>query len=346
VVGQIAINVSEVGIFVAVTDSDGDFIDNLTQADIQVYEDGEPKELTSFSRRDVPFHVLMVFDCHSLLRMSLGAGKAIPDTAAPKIPSEFVNAAVRFGRSIKSQERLAIAVTDWSDGVVLVSDWNDVKTSSIDLRSACERPNVFDPPLPIERVLSAIERKARSIPGRKAAVWIGAELPFVSNYFNVSQPRDPKHPTIQNGATAIPLVPDYKRDANFQKDLELAASCDCAIYPVTFPLGTSPMLAAGAIGDAIGKNEDERLHRLEAIGRASGGYSFVLRKQEDIDRLSAQLNRETGSSYYLAIKPNVAHIEDGKSHHIQVKGRNPKWKILQSKNTYFSRPASAGSPSH
>jgi hypothetical protein len=78
------------------------------------------------------------------------------------------------------------------------------------------------------------------------------------------------------------------------------------------------------------------VHRFEAVGRNSGGRSLSLSKFQDIDALSSAFNREVGSSYYLSFKPLAAQTERGKVHHIEVKVRNAKWKVLQSRIAYVS----------
>jgi hypothetical protein len=177
---QITVNVTEIGFDVAVKDSDGNSVSSLSQDDFQLFEDGENRDLVSFERRDTPFYVLVVFDCHSLEREYVGGGSSreISKSSVPKNPWDYLNTALRFVQALKAQQQVAIAVTDWTKGIEIVRDWEDTRAPvQIALDTACGRPNEFAPQS-IQRLFSAIATKSQSIPGRKAVVWIGPEWPY------------------------------------------------------------------------------------------------------------------------------------------------------------------------
>src|SRR5687767_14269233 len=59
----IRVNVPLVSLDVAVLDSGGRPITNMTQDDFRIFDNGEQKEIKAFSSVETPYNVLALFDC-------------------------------------------------------------------------------------------------------------------------------------------------------------------------------------------------------------------------------------------------------------------------------------------
>jgi Ca-activated chloride channel homolog len=93
----IRVDTSLVTVPVIVTDSVGRFVTGLTRSDFQIFEDGKPQEISSFSATEAPFNVALIIDSSSSTQYWL-------DTIR--------KAALSFVKQLQTQDRVLIVTVD------------------------------------------------------------------------------------------------------------------------------------------------------------------------------------------------------------------------------------------
>ena len=121
----ISVNTTEVSLPVTVRDSAGLLVNNLTQKDFRVFEDGVDQPLSDLSLRKVPVDVALIVDASSSVAGNL---------------EDFRNAAEGFAAHLAVDDRVSLIQFD--DRVVMLQDWTG---SLVQLRRALRRivPGMF-----------------------------------------------------------------------------------------------------------------------------------------------------------------------------------------------------------
>jgi VWFA-related protein len=96
-VETIRVETSLITVPVVVTDSAGRFVGGLTRNDFQLFEDGKPQEVTSFSSTETPFNVALLIDTSRSTREVLG---------------EIRKAARNFVNQLQPHDRVLIVTFD------------------------------------------------------------------------------------------------------------------------------------------------------------------------------------------------------------------------------------------
>jgi len=121
----ISVNTTEVLLPVAVRDSAGLLVSNLTRKDFRIFEDGVEQPLSDLSLRQVPVDVALIVDASSSVAGNL---------------DDFRKAAEGFASHLAVEDRVSLIQFD--DRVVLLQDWTG---SLVQLRRALKRvvPGMF-----------------------------------------------------------------------------------------------------------------------------------------------------------------------------------------------------------
>jgi VWFA-related protein len=91
------VDVPVISVDVAVTDSNGELVSELTQDDFQIFEDGALQEIRFFSPVSAPYNVFLLFDRSGSTRSKW---------------SFMRNAVVRFIERLRPQDRIAMGSFD------------------------------------------------------------------------------------------------------------------------------------------------------------------------------------------------------------------------------------------
>jgi len=275
--------------------------------------------------------------------------------------SMMIFAASRFAEKLETTTHLAIAVTD-ERGIRLIHDW-DRTSAEIEIRSACDdrslglllastfeskgEPKKMKVQLPSQRLIpseptmstrelraynpafdermneplvaktvSSVEEKIRGTGGRKAVVWFGPVFDF-----------DGISPSHEYGFKTR----DWRVDIDFQAALRMVSNRSAAYFPVS--AHETRKLIPPEMEYTV-DNEEQRIKRLEKLAQASAGRVVYGEKPEAVDSLADQLNREIGTTYSLSFTSPGSALND-RNHKIEVKVRNSKLTVLQSRAGYF-----------
>jgi len=147
---QLRVDVPLVSVDVSVTDSNGRPVSTLTKDDFLVFEDGVPQNIQNFSPVEIPYNVLLLFDC---------SGSTKPQQAL------MLTAMRRLISRLRAQDVIAIA--QFGTSVDLRLDWKPRNTQGVDVElgtyAGCDNTDFYG-------ALDWSARKMSGVAGRKGVV--------------------------------------------------------------------------------------------------------------------------------------------------------------------------------
>ena len=147
---RIGVAVNQVFLSVNARSVTGGFVSDLTQDQLQVYEDGVQQEIVNFYSEGVPVHVVLLIDISGSTRNEQG---------------EIHHAALEFAKSLDTEDRVAIIT--FNDAPRLILDWtNDIEKIELALGSIYAKGStVFNDALYV-----AFDDLLASVEGKKAVI--------------------------------------------------------------------------------------------------------------------------------------------------------------------------------
>ena len=330
---SIRVDVSLMTLDVMASDAGGRPVTDLTQADFQIFEDGQPQEIRTFSPVESAYSILLLIDRSTSMENHW----------------PLMNPAIaRFLANLKPQDRISIGAFDErSKSVELLLDWRTVESgSSIQvainpvakgnryevLAGRAGRASVSAPEKDFYAALEWSLRRVASVAGRKGV------LVFTDG----RQPGAPTKRTTIDGAMYNYLA-DAQDDGAFRKLLGaiqdskarfdfVAVNTD--MNPEGDPL--QPSLQFDTIDAPLifGMSVRSRLEQMAAI---SGGRLALPKRPEDTVKLYENIAHELGTSYTLGYSPAAAVLKDGRYHRIEVQSSRPGLTVQQSRDGYTGR---------
>lgn len=309
------IDVPFVAVDVAVTDVAGTPVRNLNRDDFELYEDGIRQEVRYFSPVSTAYNIFLLFDRSG--------------STQHKWP--FMQKAVAgFISNLRPQDRIAIGTFDFEFDLCL--PWTDDRGKAIlalpDLiRAKATGGTYFYNAL--ERVL---DRQFRKVTGRRVIVVL----------------TDGRDTSMYRDVMTRGWIPDPPEDREFQKLIRAALQHRIPIYFIA--VNTDNNLEPNTQGSDEYQNlrkifRDTPLPlryltavrvRMQEIADVTGGRILFPQRMEDIIPLYEQIGRELGMSYSLGyISANSAM--DGAFRRIEVKTRDGKLRIAQSRAGYYAK---------
>jgi VWFA-related protein len=303
------VDVELVTLDVGVSDAGGRPVSDLKRDDFQIYEDGQLREIRSFSSVETPYNVLSLLDCTSSVQESW--------PVLIKAYSSFVN-------TLRPQDRVSMAYFGSTTHSLL--DWTPRNAGmTVTLRldpSICHTTDVYS-------ALDWSLTRFKNVTGRKGVVV------FTDGIQTVGVRR--KNSDI--GGIAIQRIVDSREDAAFQNILRRISRSEVVFYfiavntdlnptPVDTRLGPSTEYTALAI-----YNLQQVRSRMQQIAEASGGRVAFPKKSSDVEPIYRQIASTLGMSYSLSYTPQRAG--SGRYHRIEVRVRGPGLSVRQSREGYM-----------
>ena len=280
---------------VAVFDSQGKPVTNLSRTDFEVLEDGVAQTVRSFTPADTPYHILLLLDCGDNTRARL---KLLTDALAS------------FADQLRTGDRVEIAAFGTEVRVLL--DWNADKTSKIDFEDnrICMGTDFYG-------ALNWSVNELRNVSGRRSVV-------VFSDGFQADIARQEVE---KNGYRIHRVVPPAK-DGGFQRVLKEVQASGALFYFVAVDTDLNPDSEAGV---PIQDLQQVRA-RMEQLAEESGGRIVFPRESSEVVPLFRRIGRELGSSYGLGFTPQPT--KDGNYHTIEVRVRGENYLVQQSRKGY------------
>lgn len=295
--GQFAIrmDLALVSLDVAVSDSDGRPVTNLTRDDFLIFDDGQPQNLHTFGSADSPYDLVLLFDCS--------------ESTVREWP--LLNEATEgFSKYRKPQDRTLTAA--FGGRVQIIRNWNSRRQNKLDRDWICSGTKFY------EALNWAIQRM-NGVRGRRGVVMLtdGVDSQIPKRMVNIDGLR-------------VSKFEDSTTDRNFQKALRLVGKSRIPFYFVAVGTDRNPSFEIPAeTADIDMANMYQARSRMEQLAEASGGGVVFPIKPEDVIPMYEQIVRKLGTSYtlgYVAPNPTV----DGKRHRIKVRLKDQNLKLKQS----------------
>lgn len=293
-----SVDVPLVSLDVTVTDSHGKPINTLTKDDFLIYEDDVPHDIQNFSAVDVPYNVLLLFDC---------SGSAKPQKEL------MTKAMTRFMDNLRPQDRIAIA--QFGSSVDLRVDWrqrgSDAFPVELGTFAGCDNTDFYG-------AATWAARKLEGVSGRKGVL-----------VYSDGMTQMPQR-AVSVAGRGIYRPVDSRDDPGFQAMLQAVRASGAAFHFVAIDTDVNP--PAGAVPASIPLLQQARA-RMEQLADISGGRVSFPRKMEDILPMYERIGHELGSSYSLGyVSKNPA--KDGRPRSIIVRLRDETASIRQSRSSY------------
>jgi Ca-activated chloride channel family protein len=285
---------------VNVTDSNGRPVSTLTKEDFQVFEDSVPQNIQSFSPVDVPYSVLLLFDCSG--------------STKPQQPL-LLAAMRRFMNRLRPQD--AIAIAQFGTGTDLRLDWKPRNTQlgEVELGNyeGCNNTDFYG-------ALDWAARKMNGVTGRKGVIV----------YTDGLGPM-PMH-TMSVGGRGISRPVDTISDPTFQRVLQAVRASRASFYFVAIDTDLNPR--AGTPVNMIYTLQQVRA-RMEQVADASGGQVAFPKTDQDVIPMYEQIARGLETSYSLSYVSSNTN-KDGRSRTIEVRLSDTTLRVRQSRTNYVT----------
>ncbi|HET9220560.1 MAG TPA: VWA domain-containing protein [Terriglobia bacterium] len=315
-------------------------VTNLTRNDFLIFEDGKPQEIRAFSAVASANSLLLLID------RSLSMQEHWP-LMEPAI--------VRLLVTLQPQDRVSIGAFDErSKEVEVLLDWKDVRdglpkeirinpavrgnpesmwnSSVVGMTAGSMGGEVtfrYDYKVPVKDFYRAVDWAAKrltGVPGRKGAIV----------FTDGRQPGTPTRQLIWDDRRFSQLV-DGKDDGDFMKVVRAVQKSEARFDFVAVNTDLNPR--DGRFEGWVfflGFNEGISVRsRLEQIASSSGGRVALPVRVEDTERLYENIVRSRNQSYTIGYSPTSS--KEGVTHRIEVRTREPKFRVQQSRDSYTPR---------
>lgn len=294
----IRVDVPLVSLDVTVTDAQGKPINTLTKDDFLIYEDDVAHEMHNFSAVDVPYNVLLLFDC---------SGSTKPQKEL------MTQAMTRFTNNLRPQDRIAIA--QFGASVDLRIDWRARGTGDLNVElgtfTGCNNTDFYG-------AVTWAARKLEGVSGRKGVI-----------VYSDGMTQMPQRSMSVAGRGVYRAV-DSQDDPAFQRMVPVVRASGGSFHFVAIDTDLNPL--PGTLPAGIYVLQQARA-RMEQLADLSGGSMSFPKKIEDILPMYERIGHELGSSYSLGyVSTNPA--KDGRPRAIRVRLRDETLLLRQSRDSY------------
>ena len=317
---QVVVDVDPVVVDVAVTDSKGLSVTELTRDDFIVYEDGQPQTIRSAQLIGMPYSILVLVD-------------RSPRDSKSSWPKFVLKSADLFLRNLRGPDRLAVAGFD--DRVAVLVDWRPSKNGTLQkviLKKSEQHTRFFD-----------------------AINWASEEMGYIATPGTQAQPiangrrgvivftdgRDyDMYPKIERvGGKDVP-DPFYEVpptvDARFEKSRQVLQGGRVPFYFVAIDTDRqAPSNSAQLKYEGWVRFLREVRTRMELLAEASGGHVAFPKEIEDLLPLYDRIQRDLGTGYHITY--NSVRPPDGQLRRVEVKVQNNDFHVYQSTNSFYPR---------
>jgi VWFA-related protein len=309
------VDVPWVTVDVAVTDSSGKSISDLTANDFQVFEDGIPQKINSFAPVSAPYNVLLLFD----------------RSGSTEHKWQFMLRAVAgLIGNLRPQDRVAIDCFDY--GFETVVPWSYKRDLSIAALSELVQPGEIGGTAFYSAVETVLRREFKTLAGRRAVIVL----------------TDGRDTSLYKEIVSRNRLVSIQSDRLFQQALKTANKQHIPIYFVA--VNTDLNFEPSASGGDEYRNlevlfpktnipddylRDVRMG-MEQLAGVSGGKILYPKTTGDIVSLYRQIGEELGSAYSLAYISSNSK-SDGSLRRIEIRAADGGLHLWQSRTTYIAK---------
>jgi VWFA-related protein len=301
---QLSVDVQMVTLDVSVDDPSGKPINNLVREDFSVLEDGQPREITSFSSAETPYNILLLFD-----RSSSTQGQW----------PFLLRAISRFITQLPDQNRIALGAFD--DKQEMIMPWMTARDFARQAFRSIPTENGGT------RLYEAIEwatAQFKGTQGRKGVIVLtdGVDSRLSKELVRFDKDRNPS-------------IVGPEQDSGFQRMLRAVAQTGTLLYfvGVNTDKNLDPRLPPNSF-DLLQRTAGRE--RMEIAASRSNGTVHLPRRIEEVGELYERIGTELGNSYSIGFRPGKI-VRDGSQHSIEVRVRDKNLRVTQSREGYYAR---------
>jgi VWFA-related protein len=330
-----------VPVYATVTDSQGRLVPNLTRDDFQVFDNGSPQPITTFSAGRQPISVVVMLDRSGSVadRFPLieAAAERFVEQLAPNDRARIGSFSERVEISpdgfTSDQDELKQIIRHGLQKIGPTPLWNATDAAMTALSAETGRRVVLiftdghDAPLddPRNVTLESVRRRAQTeevmIYGVGLLAECGSESApptparFAAGWFDLAGQRGRQgRPPTGRGRVRLPPIP-------------------LPIPGRGLPPRTPPIFDPGKSSTSSGCSDERPDPELRALTEFGGGGYFELRKSADLSRTFARVVEELHNQYLLGF---VAPSHDGVLHRVHVSTRRTGLTVRA--RTYYTAP--------
>jgi VWFA-related protein len=255
---RVRVDVELVTLDVGVSDAAGRPVSDLKRGDFQIFEDGQLREIQSFSSVETPYNVLSLLDCTSSVQESW--------PVLTKAYSSFVN-------TLRPQDRVALAYFGSTPHTLL--DWaprNAGMTVTLGLDSSiCHTTDVYG-------ALDWSLTKFKGVNGRKGVVVFTDGIQTVGT----------RRQKAEIGGIEVQRIEDSREDNAFKNILRRISRSDVVFYFIAVNTDLNPTPVDAHLGPSTEYtplaiyNLQQVRSRMQQIAAASGGRVAFPKKPSDV----------------------------------------------------------------
>ena len=299
----IRVNVPLVSVNVEVLDAFGRPVTSLRQEDFVVYEDGQLQKIQTFGSADLPYSLILIFDCSESTRREWPL---------------LHDAVTQFAKYQRPSDRVMVAA--FGEQVQVIRDWNSSKEKNLERDGiVCAGTRLYD-------ALQWTISKLRGVKSRKGVVMLtdGADA------------STPRRPVLIGGRRGEQFV-DFESDRAFQKSLRSLAESGVTYYFVAVKTDHNPGFEwPPEFDDLVIPDLRQMRLRMEQFAGATGGSVVYPVRPEEVAPVYERIGQQLGSTYSLGYAPPNRDV-DGKSHKIEIRVPGRDLQVRQSRDTYVVR---------
>ena len=292
----ISVNVQLVPVDFSVTDSTGKPVTDLNRYDFDIYDNGERRQMQSFTPVRNPYTAVLLLDCSESTRDRM---KLLISTLA------------RFADQLGAKDRVAIAI--FGTGIEVMIDF-DGKKKPVDPYNnpICHGTNFYD-------AMDWAEKKLTGISGRRGVV-----------VFSDGRESNVSRKQVKVDGVNVRRIVSPEEDGDFQKVLKGARELGAPFYFVAVDTDLNPGIEYGGPTEDL-KQIRARLNRMAEV---TGGSVVFPNEPREVVEFFLQISRDMALSYSTSF--TSVQVKDGKIHKIEIRVRGEEgYRVRQTRTAYF-----------
>lgn len=289
----ISIETSEVLLPVTVRDSNGQFAINMKAEDFDIYEDGIPQPISSFTLKRMPVHVVLLIDTSSSVTREL---------------DDFKFAALNFISQLDPEDKICLIRFD--DVVELVQDWTSNRNT---LKRAMNRLGTGMFTKFNDALYLAAKEQLSKVTGRKAIIVLTDGIDSGRG----GTTSDKAFRTLIEEEASVYVV--SKTRIQGQSDRE-----KLEFYQRNSSSGATNQLRIDGLKMALTELESSEQF-LRRIAEETGGRIFLPESFDDLGSAYQQVAEELRSQYVIFYTPTNP-VRDGSYRSVRVKVKTPGYR--------------------
>jgi len=294
---SIRVDTHRVPVEFTVTDSTGKPVTDLNQSDFEVFVNGEPRPIQSFSPVETPYSMVLLLDCSG-------------STEDRRVM--MLSAMSQFSSHLRRQDQ-AVSVV-FGTGVHLLRDWDGKeKRLTVADASICHGTNLYS-------ALDWAEKKLRGVAGRHGVM-----------VFTDGRESDVARKEERVDGVMVRRVVPPEEDREFQKVLKTARERGAAYYFVAIDTDLNP---GQDYGGPLPDLQQFRA-RMEQLAHDTGGSVVYPKTSAEVLPLTLKIGNELGVSYSLDFAPAKNNDKTPHKFEIRVRGEE-NYRVHQSRDSYIA----------